>query len=127
MLGVPKYTINIGVPKSTVNSAQRRAAALAHGWPEPATGWTRVRGKRLQGCESYDGDGDSDGRKKRVNVVNSDSCASIYRGLHRVHPLRLLPPYDAHHNDSIMIISREDYTGFFDNRLSSDLNSEFRS
>jgi hypothetical protein len=57
---------------------RHRAVALAHGWPEFATGWTRARGKRLQSCGSYDSDGDSDGRKKRANGVNPDSCASIY-------------------------------------------------
>jgi hypothetical protein len=109
------------------SAASCRAAVLAHGWTELVMGWTRTRGKRLQGCGSYDGDSDNDGRKKRANVVNLDPCRSIYSGVHQVRLLRLLPPYDAHHNGSIPIISREDHAGFFANRLSNDLNSEFRS
>jgi hypothetical protein len=49
------------------NGARRRAVALARGWPEPVMGWMRAQGTqaRLQR-----GSGDSDGRKKKANVVN---------------------------------------------------------
>jgi hypothetical protein len=39
-----------------------------------------------------------------VSVVNPELCESIYSGVHRVRPLRFLPPYDAHRNGSIPII-----------------------
>jgi hypothetical protein len=104
-----------------------RMAALVHGWSKPATKWMHARGKRSQGCGSYGGNDNSDGRKKRANGVNPDLSHSIYRGVHWICPLRLLPPYDAHYNGSFPIISREDRARFFVNRLSHNLSSEFRS
>jgi hypothetical protein len=90
-------------------------------------GWRRARGKWLQGCGGYVGNSDSNARKKKANGVNPDPCASIYMGVHWIHLLRLLLSYDTHYNGSILIISREDRVGFFVNRLSHDLSSEFRS
>jgi hypothetical protein len=43
-----------------------------------------------------------------VNGVNPDPCESIYRGVHPIRLLWLLPLYDAHYNGSIPINSRED-------------------
>jgi hypothetical protein len=42
---------------------------------------------------------------KRRSVVNIDSCESIYSEVHPIRTLRLLPPYDAHRNGFIPIIS----------------------
>jgi hypothetical protein len=86
------------------NGARRRAATLAHGRPELVMGWMHAQGKQLQDCGSYGGGGDSDGRKKRMSVVNLDPSHSIYRGVHPIRPLKLLPPYGAHRNGSISII-----------------------
>jgi hypothetical protein len=86
------------------NDARCKAVALARGWPEPVMGWTRAQGMQARLRRLRRGGGDNDGRKKRANVVNSDLCESIYSGVHRVCPLRLLPPYDAHCNGSIPII-----------------------
>jgi hypothetical protein len=58
-----------------------------------------AREKRAQGCGGYDGGGDSDGRKKRMSVVNPDLWHTIYKGVHRVRQLWLLPPYDAYLKD----------------------------
>jgi hypothetical protein len=41
--------------------------------------------------------------------------------------LRLLPPYGAHHNGSILLISREDHARFSVEQVSNDLSSKFRS
>jgi hypothetical protein len=49
--------------------------------------------KRLQGCGSYSGDSDNNEKEKRANEVNHDPSRSIYRGVHPICPLRLLPPY----------------------------------
>jgi hypothetical protein len=62
------------------SGARRRTAALAHGWPELETEWMCARGKRSQGCGSYGGNDDNDGRKKTVNGVNPEPSRSIYRG-----------------------------------------------
>jgi hypothetical protein len=71
-------------------------------------GWTRTRGKRLQGCGSYDDYGaavaTTMGERRRANVVKTDPVRSIYRGVHRVYPLRLLLPYNTHPNNYIPII-----------------------
>jgi hypothetical protein len=83
------------------SGARRGAAALAHKWPEPVMGWMRAQG--IQARLWHDG-GNSDGRKKRASVVNPDPCKSICSGVHRVVPLWLPPPYDVHHNGSILII-----------------------
>jgi hypothetical protein len=109
------------------SSARRGAVMLAHRWPDPVMGQTRTQRKQSQDCGSYGGDGQSDGRKKKGECGQPDPCASIYSGVHRVRPLGLLSLYDAHRNGSIPIISREDCAKFFVNRLSGDLNSEFRS
>jgi hypothetical protein len=93
--------------------AQCKAVALAHGWPDPVMGWARVRGKRLQGCGSYGGGGDSDGRRKKTSVVHLDPSRSIYRRVHPIRLLKLLSPYNAHHNGSISISSREDHADLF--------------
>jgi hypothetical protein len=45
--------------------ARHGAVALAHGWSEPVTRWTRMRGKRLQSCGSYGDGGESNWRKKK--------------------------------------------------------------
>jgi hypothetical protein len=87
-------------------------------------GWTRVQGTQAR---LRRGGGDSDGRKKKASVVNPDPYESIYSRVHWVRPLWLLPPYDAHRNDSIPIISREDHTRIFTKQVSYDLNLEFRS
>jgi hypothetical protein len=85
-----------------------------------------VRKERKHGYGGYDvAVAKATGGRRRANVVNPDPCASIYSGVHRVRPLRLLPPYDAHRNSSIPITLRKDRTGFFANGLSNDLNSEF--
>jgi hypothetical protein len=70
---------------------------------------------------------DNNKRKKRANRVNLDLCASIYRGVHPIRPLRLLPLYDAHYNGYILTISREDHARLFAGRASHNLSSEFRS
>jgi hypothetical protein len=66
------------------------------------------------------------GGRRRANGVNPDLSCSIYRGTTRsaccgsfCHTTR--------YNGSIPIISREDRARFIINRLSHDLNSEFRS
>jgi hypothetical protein len=59
-------------------------------------------------------------------VVNPDPCESIYRGS-TDRLLKLLPLYDAHHNGSIPIISREDHAELFTKGVSNNLSSEFRS
>jgi hypothetical protein len=79
----------------------------------------------VQGCGSYDGGDDSDGRKKRMSVVNPNPYHSIYRGGPPGPPVAA--PYGAHHSGSILIISRGDHAGFFAKRMSNDLSSEFRS
>jgi hypothetical protein len=86
-----------------------------------------VRGKRLQGYGSSGGDSDDNGRKKRANGVNPNPGCSIYRGVHPIRPLRLLPSYDAHYNGYIPTISRENHTDLFARRETGDLSSEFRS
>jgi hypothetical protein len=72
------------------------------------------------------GGGDSDGRKKRTSVVNPDPWHSIYRGVHWVRPLWLLPPYGARCNGSITVISQGNHAAFFAKRVRNNLSSEFR-
>jgi hypothetical protein len=57
----------------------RGAAALAHGWPEPGKS-RRARKKSLCKAVGATVGGDSNSRKKRMNVVNLDPSRSIYRG-----------------------------------------------
>jgi hypothetical protein len=103
-----------------------RVVALARGWPESATGWKRVWGKRSQGCEELWRESDNDERKKRVNGVNPDPRRSIYRGSTGSACCGSFCR-TTRYNVSIVINSREDCIGFIVNRLSQDLNSEFRS
>jgi hypothetical protein len=104
------------------SSARCGAVVLARGWPETTTGWTCAQGTQawLRQLRRGDGDNERGGRIGRM-CSTPDPCTSIYSGVHRVRPLRLLPPYDAHRNGSISIISREDHVGFFATRLSNDL------
>jgi hypothetical protein len=74
--------------------------ALARAWPELEAGragaGARLSQDRYDAWESEnDGSGsDSAGRKTKGNGVNPAPGHPIYRGVHRIYPLRLLPLYN---------------------------------